>query len=279
LESDPALRSLLSAVADLTAAAGEVTPERRREALATIRRLALGSDEQAPSSRGGADGEPRPARWTTIAGSLAGYELEERCRAHGVALDRGRRAYWQSERVFPQPARRRLRPPEARGGARGYYHPGAVDLARVIDYAVRADHPDKRERWRCTVRELAAVVTGWRADAGGDEEAFHARVAAMVPLIGTGDPLPGALPPHRDVIPPGQHRLPHEAREEALAATARVAEAIADDWVARHAGDDVPDRLVVWLRMERSGLDDWRIAGAGAGPTSRQRRRGRPPED
>jgi hypothetical protein len=273
VERDPALRSLLRALADLTAPPGEVDAARRREAAATIRRLTVDAEPAAARPP-----EGRPARWTTRAGSLAADELEERCRAHGVLLDRGRRAYWQSERAFPQPARRRLRPPEARGGARGYYHPGAVDLARLVDYAVRADHPAKRARWRWTVREVAALLARWRAEAGDDEAAVLARIGTMVPLIATGEPLPDGRPPHRDVLPPGQERVPDGAREEALAATARVAEALADGWIAGRAGDEIPDRLVVWLRMERSGPDAWRIAAAGAGPTTRRRRRGGAPE-
>jgi hypothetical protein len=97
----------------------------------------------------------------------------------------------------------------------------------------------------------------------------------MLPLIASGDPLPGVAPPHRDVLPSGQRRLEEEERAPALRATARVAQAIADDWVAEHAAEPPPTRLVVWFRMERVGPDHWKIADAGARPTSHGRLRAR----
>jgi hypothetical protein len=269
-------------------------PERLRRARATIRLLreraaeghepAAGEDRfygflqtilgdpVAPPLPPSGDGDA-PPRWTTRSGTLTASALEAACAARGVVLDRARRTYWQAERVLPQPERRHLRPPEGRGGVRGYYHPGAVDLACVVDYAVRGDHPAKSEPWRCTVRELAALMAGWRER--GDEDAFYARVAGMLPLIASGDPLPGVAPPHRDVLPSGQHRLEEGRRAPALRATARVAQAIADDWVAGHAGEPQPKRLVVWFRMERVGPDHWKIADAGARPTSHERLRAR----
>lgn len=212
-------------------------------------------------------------RWTTLAGGLTAPELEGACRARGVHLDRSRRTYWQSERAFPQPERRLLHPPEGRGGARGYYHRGAVDLACLIDYAVRADHPAKTQPWRYSARDLGPVLASWRE--GVDEEAFFRRVAATMPLIVHGEPVPGIMPRHRDVLPARQQRVGEAERGEALDATARVSEAIADSWVADHATQPVPERLVVWFRLERAGPDDWRIADAGARPTSHSRQRGR----
>jgi hypothetical protein len=270
-------------------------PERLRRALATIHLLrarageghdpaegedrfygylqtVLGDLVMPPAPPARAD-EERP-RWTTRSGTLTASALEAACAARGVVLDRARRTYWQAERVFPQPERRRLRPPEARGGARGYYHPGAVDLACVVDYAVRGDHPSKAQSWRCTVRELATLIAGWRRERD-DEDAFYARIAGMLPLVRSGEPLPGIAPPHRDVLPSGQRRLEEGERAQALTATARVAEAIADDWMAGHAGEPPPTRLVVWFRIERVGPDDWKIADAGARPTSHGRLRAR----
>lgn len=209
-------------------------------------------------------------RWATGAGVLTARDLEEACRVRGVRLDRARRTYWQSERVFPQPERRALRPPAGRGGARGYYHPGAVDLASLIDYVVRSDHPAKAGAWRCSARDLAPVLTGWRADA--DEDAFYTRVAGLMPLIRAGGPIPGVVPRHRDVFPPGQGRVAERERDAALGTTARVAEAIVDGWLVENGAGPVPERLIVWLRLERTGPRNWRIADAGARPTRRGRR-------
>jgi hypothetical protein len=293
------LAPLLAAFVQRTVGAepARADPERLRRALATIQLLreragedhgsAAGEDRfygflqtilgdlVAPPLRPPADDEA-PPRWTTRSGTLTASALEAACAERGVVLDRARRTYWQAERVFPQPERRPLRPPEARGGARGYYHAGAVDLACVVDYAVRGDHPSKPQPWRCTVRELGALMAGWRRQGDGDEDAFYARIAAMLPLIGSGDPLPGVAPPHRDVLPSDQHRLDEDERAPALRATARVAEAIADDWVAEHTAEPPPTRLVVWFRMERTGPDHWKIADAGARPTSHGRLRARP---
>ncbi len=214
---------------------------------------------------------PEPPRWTTAAGTLTAAELEAACRDKGVHLDRARRTYWQSERAFPQPERRRLRPPEGRGGARGYYHAGAVDLACLVDYAVRADHIAKSGSWRCSARELAHVLADWRAQVPDDE--FYERIAEMIPLIDAGRPIPGVGGRHRDVLPAGQRRLDETERQTALRTTARVAEAIVDGWVAEHMPAVVPERLVVWFRLERAGPETWRIADAGARPTSHERQR------
>ena len=223
-------------------------------------------------------------RWLTVAGALAVGDLEDACRRRGVRLDRARRTYWQAERIFPQPQRRRLRPPDGRGGVRGYYHAGVVDLACLIDYATRADHAAKREPWRCSARDLAPVLATWRAEAEGDdgtaqEEALYGRIAALMPLVREGAPLPGFAARHRDVLPDGQRRLGEEERETALSATARVAEAIVNGWMAEHAPDAAPDRLVVWFRLERAGPESWRIADAGARPTSHERQRARGGEE
>lgn len=222
--------------------------------------------------------EPGEGRWVTRTGHLTAAELEAACAARGVRMDRARRTYWQSERVFPQPERRLLHPPEGRGGARGYYHRGAVDLAWLIDYAMRLDHPAKAERWRCTAPELAAVLAAWRregvrGDAGAAEEAFYAHLAGAVGIAAGGRPIPGVEPRHRDVLPPGQRRVEARRREEALRATAEVTQAIADGWSAEHAGEPPPEKLVVWFRLERAGPGSWRIADAGARRTSHDAQR------
>lgn len=226
---------------------------------------------------GPADDHPVP-RWITARGDLTTREIEDECRAHGVRLDRARRTYWQSERVFPQPERRLLKPPDGNGGARGYYRRGAVDLARVIDYVVTPGHPAKERPWRCTVRELAPLVARWRAaveTAGGGEEAFDAWVAGLIPFVEHGEPIPGLDPKHRDVLPSGQRRIAGGERAAALRATADVAQAIAEDWLGAHPADTPPDRMVVWFRLERSGPEGWRIADAGARRTSHEAQRAR----
>lgn len=213
-----------------------------------------------------------PPRWTTTRGTLTAVELEAACRAQGARMDRARRTYWQSERAFPQPERRRLRPPEGNGGARGYYHAGAVALAVVVDYAARHDHPSKVRPWRCTVADVAEALAGWRADAR-DEDGFYRRVEELLPLVAAGDPLPGLASRHRDVLPAACPRIADGERQEVLTATGRAVAALADAWVAGHADEPAPDRLVVWLRVERAGPGEWRISDAGARPTSHERQR------
>jgi hypothetical protein len=237
----------------------------------------LGTNGACGPGDAGADGHPVP-RWITVRGDLTARELEQECRAHGVRLDRARRTYWQSERVFPQPERRLLTPPHGNGGARGYYRRGAIDLARVIDYIVTPGHPAKDRPWRCTIRELAPLIARWRTlveTAGGGEDAFDAWVAGLIPFVEHGEPIPGLDPRHRDVLPPGQRRIAPGERAAALQMTAGVAQAIADDWIGAHSAETPPDRLVVWFRIERSGPDGWRIADAGARRTSHEAQRAR----
>lgn len=237
----------------------------------------VGRTGVGPAGGDEADGHPVP-RWITARGDLTARELERACRMHGVRLDRARRTYWQSERVFPQPERRLLTPPDGNGGARGYYRRGAVDLARVIDYIVTPEHPAKDRPWRCTIRELAPLVARWRAvveTAGGGEDAFDAWVAGLIPFVERGEAIPGLDPRHRDILPPGQRRIAQDERAAALRTTAGVAQAIAEDWLGAHPADTPPDRLVVWFRLERSGPDGWRIADAGARRTSHEAQRAR----
>ena len=106
------------------------------------------------------------------------------------------------------------------------------------------------------------------------EDRFYERVARMMPLVRAGSPLPGIGSRHRDVLPADQRRLDESEREAALRTTAQVAEAIVDGWVAERAPGVVPERLVVWFRLERVGPESWRIADAGARPTSHERLRG-----
>ncbi|MGD9696228.1 MAG: hypothetical protein AB7V42_11285 [Thermoleophilia bacterium] len=207
--------------------------------------------------------DPRPHRWTTLDGSITVAELERACAARGVRLNRARRTYWQAERAFPQPERRLLRPPEARGGLRGYYHPGTVDLACLIDYVTRPDHPAKADPWKLRVRDLGHVLEGWRAQVGA-EDAFYEFLSQLMPLVEEGQAIPGLTPRHRDVLPTSQRRFNDVDRVDALATAGRVAEAIADGWVAEHADEQPPKRLVVWFRLERTGPANWRIADAGA---------------
>lgn len=220
-----------------------------------------------------ASAPPSLPRWVTTRGTLSAAELEAACRVRGVRLDRARRTYWQSERAFPQPERRHLRPPEGNGGARGYYHAGAVALALVVDYAVRHDHPSKSRPWRCTVADVAHALAEWRA-AAQDEDGFYRRIQAeLLSLVGAGAPLPGMAGRHRDVLPVESPRIPRSERRDVLEETGRAAAALADAWVAGHGYEPTPDRLVVWLRVERGGAGEWRIADAGARPTSHERRR------
>lgn len=159
-----------------------------------------------------------------------------------------------------------------------------MDLACLIDYATRVNHPAKSEPWRCAARDLAQVLAVWRAEAEGEEaaaqeEALYARIEDVMPLVRDGSPIPGIAARHRDVLPHGQRRLDEGEREAALDATARVAGAIVDGWVAGHASNPTPARLVVWFRLERAGPENWRIADAGAPPASHERRRGRVGEE
>jgi hypothetical protein len=231
-----------------------------------------------PASDAGVRRSPSPPaaplqpRWTTVRGAMTAAELEAACRTRGVLLDRARRTYWQSARAFPQPERRRLRPPEGRGGARGYYHAGAISLAVVIDYAVRADHPAKARPWRWTVADVAHVLSAWRAEAP-DEDGLYRRVDELLPLVREGRPLPDIAPRHRDILPDDQARVGDVERREAIETAGRVAAALVDAWVAAHPDEPTPDRLVVWFRMEGAGPGTWRIADAGARPTSHERRR------
>lgn len=228
---------------------------------------------------------PRPPRWVTIAGTMSARELEDEAAAYGVRLDRARRTYWQAERVFPQPERRLIRPPEGSGGARGYYHPGAIDLARLIDYIVSPGHPSKTDGWRCSVRELSGSIERWRAEAaaaagghgGRSEQIFYERVAGLVCHVESGQAVPGLEASHRDILPIGQRRVATAQAGSALEATARVTQAIVDDWLSAHPAEPAPERLVVWFRMERSGPADWRIADAGARRTSHDANRSRDP--
>lgn len=249
---------------------GEVLRRRARALPAPSARRAGAARSRPPAPAGS-----RVPRWSTTSGTLSAADLERACRARGVRMDRARRTYWQSERAFPQPERRRLRPPEGRGGVRGYYHAGAVALAVVIDYAVRPDHPSKERPWRCTVADVAQALAAWRADAG-DEDALYRRIAGLLPLVLAGRPLPGLAARHRDVLPAHSERIPRAERQEVLERTGRAAAALADAWVAGHEGEPVPDRLVVWLRVERGGPGEWRIADAGARPTAHERRRRSP---
>jgi hypothetical protein len=225
---------------------------------------------------------PRPAprpRWITRAGELSAAELDAASAARGVRLDRARRTYWQAERVFPQPERRRLRPPEARGGVRGYYHPGAVELAWLVDYATRPDHPGKAHAWRCSTGELAGLLGRWRDEAGpgrhpvAAEDAFYAHVAEAAAAASEGRPIPGLEPAHRLALPIGDGRVPPREREAALRGATQVAQAIADAWLGDHPSEPEPERLVVWFRLERAGPDSWRVADAGARRTGHGARR------
>ncbi|MGD9694866.1 MAG: hypothetical protein AB7V42_04290 [Thermoleophilia bacterium] len=234
--------------------------------------------DAAPPAGPGREKNGGRGRWVTAAGRLSAGELEAACRDRGVRADRGRRAYWQAERAFPQPERRALRVAGGRAGIRGYYHPGAVDLACLIDYVTRPDHPAKASPWRVPVRDLARSLATWRAEAGGDgpegEAALYARVAGLAPAIAAGAVIPGLDPAPRDVLPPGW-RPETLDRDEALGATAHVAEALANDWVRAHDGTADPDRLVVWFRLERAGPDRWRITDAGARRTRHEVERAR----
>ena len=236
------------------------------------------ADRREPARRT-ATARPRAPRWITVAGELSAQELEEACRALGVRLNRARRTYWQSERFSPSRS-------DGSCGLRrrAAAHAATTTLApwtsRSSSTTRRgADHPAKTEAWRCPARALAPVIMGWRREASlgrGDqaaEDAFYARILDMAGLVRDGRPIPGIEPPHRDVLPPDQHRIGPGERAEALRTTARVAQAIADGWLVEHGPGPAPERLVVWFRLERSGPEDWRIADAGRPRTSHQAQR------
>ncbi|MCC6830836.1 MAG: hypothetical protein IT200_05760 [Thermoleophilia bacterium] len=219
--------------------------------------------------RGGRGGLVPALGWVTARGDLSAGELEQACARRGVRLDRARRTYWQAQRVFPRPERRLLRPPAGNGGFRGYYHHGTVDLAELLDFAMRADHPAKRRAWRCRAADLAPVLTGWRHRFPADEDAFYEHVGRTLRAAVSAGWIADLTPVHGAVLPDGQRRVPVHRLDEAVSTAGLVAEAIADAWLDGHAlADTPPDRLVVWFRLERTGPDRWRIAGTGARRTS-----------
>ncbi|MEW6582248.1 MAG: hypothetical protein AB1416_05770, partial [Actinomycetota bacterium] len=227
----------------------------------------------APPAAGAGPAASTP-RWYTRAGALTAGELADECRARGVRLDRARRVYWQAEGVFPRPEVRRLTRPQGRGGARGYYHRDAPDLAWLVDFALRRDHPVKTGPWRASTADLAALLAGWwaEADAAADplsaERAFYERVRVANRGAQATGGLAGLAPHHRPVIPPGQERVEPGRERDAESVTAGVVAALADDWLAHHAEEPPPDRLVVWFRVERCGPDGWRIVDTGARRTA-----------
>jgi hypothetical protein len=134
--------------------------------------------------------------WATVSGGASAREIEVACARLGVRFDRARRTYWQRERLFPLSARRDGHPRSL-----GRFHPGAAELAVVVDACLARGLPHRPRGARSSLEPLRELLADWwngeMATAAPEraESRFYRHVARVAERLRRGQ-TPRELLPH-----------------------------------------------------------------------------------